>query len=179
MKNCGSSGVMSSDPDRTIISLFDSNNKPHVLVTYSPNEKRISGDEGVGSSEVKPEYHEYIIDLADTIGANFDTTRTKSKFLKLKYLLKNKSKDVKPAKISKTPSIWDEYFKFSINGVKYISDSYTAISENDIKKANELIKNKTVELYNNQRNLVKNIFNHYNSDILKKHGIQYVPVEKL
>jgi hypothetical protein len=68
MKNCGSAGVMSWDEDKTILTLFDKNNKPHVVVTYSPNEKRISGDEGAASTEVKGKYHRYILDLAEHLG---------------------------------------------------------------------------------------------------------------
>ena len=53
MKNCGSTGVMSADKDRTMLTLFDEQNIPHVVATYSPNEKRISGVEGQASTAVK------------------------------------------------------------------------------------------------------------------------------
>lgn len=68
MKNCGGVGVMGCDPDRTIFALFDENNKPHVIATYSPNEKMIHGIEGVASSEVKQQYRDYVIDLANNLG---------------------------------------------------------------------------------------------------------------
>ena len=38
MRNCGSTGVMGTDADRTMLTLFDPNNEPHVVATYSPNE---------------------------------------------------------------------------------------------------------------------------------------------
>jgi hypothetical protein len=94
MKNCGSTGVMSMDPNRTMLTLFDPQGKPHVVVTYSPNEKRISGDESAASTAVKSEYHEYILDLAETLGAEFDVTRTKSGLLKLKAGLKNRLRNI-------------------------------------------------------------------------------------
>ena len=83
MSNCGSAGVMSMDPDKTIITLFDEHQNPHVVVTYSPNEKRISGDEGAGSTGVKPEYHKYVLDLAKALGVQFDYNRSKSPDLKV------------------------------------------------------------------------------------------------
>jgi hypothetical protein len=75
------------DPDRTIISLFDEHQNPHVVVTYSPNEKRISGDEGAGGTGVKSEYHSYVLDLAKVLGARFDYDRSKSSELRLKGAL--------------------------------------------------------------------------------------------
>lgn len=133
MKNCGSAGVMSSDPDRTILTLFDSRNKPHVVVTYSPNQKRISGDEGVGSSVPKEKYHDYILDLAQHLGVRFDFERTKSKLLKLKSALGNKLKSIE--RIDYKKSTYNEYFKLELNdGSVYYTDSYWFAKEEDVKK---------------------------------------------
>lgn len=71
MKNCGSAGVMGTDEDRTLMVLFDAGNKPHAMVTYSPNQKRIHNEEGAGSSTLKSEYEDYVIDLAKTLNAVF------------------------------------------------------------------------------------------------------------
>ncbi len=84
MKNCGSTGVMSMDEDKSMITLFDSKNKPHVVVTYSPNEGRISGDEGVGSTPVKEIYQDYVFDLAKTLGVKYDFIRSNSFMMKVK-----------------------------------------------------------------------------------------------
>ncbi len=84
MKNCGSTGVMSMDRDAVMIVLFDKNNKPHVVVTYSPNQKRISSEEGVASSAVKEEYQDYVFDLAKTLGANFDFAGTQTSTMKIR-----------------------------------------------------------------------------------------------
>jgi hypothetical protein len=72
MRNCGSAGVMSRDDKRTILTLFDDNHNPHVLVTYSPNQNRISGDQGGGGSEVKEEYQDYEIIVIDNYANSND-----------------------------------------------------------------------------------------------------------
>jgi hypothetical protein len=132
MKNCGSAGVMSTDPDKTIITLFDKNNKPHVMVTYSPNEKRISGDEGQASSAVKEKYHDYILDLAQHLNANFDESRTKSKLLKLKSALKGKYSSIEELSIG---GALYEYFKIIMkDGSVYYTNSYEMIPEEEVKK---------------------------------------------
>lgn len=172
MKNCGSAGLMSTDPDRTIMALFDANNKPHVLVTYSPNEHRISGDEGASYSEVKPEYHTYVLDLANTLGAVFDTGRTKSKLLKLKYLLRNKVSDVKKLKISST---YFEYYKFNMDGKNYYSNGSLIVSEEDVKKIVRAIKDKKIELRYEGRNILSAVLDNYNNaNLLKSIGIKYI-----
>ena len=177
MKNCGSAGVMSTDEDRTMLGLFDTNNKPHVVVVYSPNEKRISGDEGVASIEVKSEYHKYIIDLAKVLGAEFDVGRTKSKFLKLKYKLKDKATSIKKINAGKTPLYWDEYFRIVMNDNKaYYSNGYVMVSEDDIKKVIQFVKSGELKLKRNQRNIIRYVFGHYNADVLKSLGITYTVI---
>ena len=138
MKNCGSAGVMSSDEDRTIIVLFDKGNKPHVIVTYSPNQKRISGEEGIAGSLVKDKYSNYVVDLEDILGAKIDKQKTKNKILKLKSFFKDSLKDIKRlGKILKYD--YNEYFLVELkNGEKYYSNGELYLSEKDI----ELIKNK-------------------------------------
>jgi len=129
MSNCGSAGVMSMDPDKTIITLFDEHQNPHVVVTYSPNEKRISGDEGAGSTGVKPEYHKYVLDLAKALGVQFDYNRSKSPELRLKGALGDAVQKIEP------------YFENSLNiiyllkmrdGKMYYTNSYDFISKNDL-----------------------------------------------
>lgn len=133
MKNCGSAGVMSMDEDRTIIALFDKGNKPHVMVTYSPNEKRISGDEGAGSTRVKDQYSDYVVDLARFLGSEIDQ-RTRSKLIKIKDILKDKI-----IKIEKLKSdIYDEFFKLTLDdGQEYYSDSYFLLKSEDFNKIKE------------------------------------------
>lgn len=130
MKNCGSSGVMSMDPDRTILTLFDANNKPHVMVTYSPGDKRLSGDEGVGSSAVKDVYHDYILDLANLLGVNLDYGSTKSYSLKLKSALNGQLKSIENIESN---SIYDHFYKISLldNSV-YYTDTYGFIPVKDV-----------------------------------------------
>jgi hypothetical protein len=85
MSNCGNAGWMTDDRDGTILALFSPDNKPHAIVTYSPNKKIISGDQGAASSEVKEKYHDYILDLVDFLGVKMDEKRTKSQLLLKKY----------------------------------------------------------------------------------------------
>lgn len=132
MKNCGSTGVMSMDPDRTMIVLFDPNGKPHVVVTYSPNENRISGDEGQASTAVKSEYHELVLDLADHLDAKFDIERTKSKALKIKSVLRNKIDEMEEVKLQTSLS---ELYKIKLkNGEVYYSDGYYLVPEATMDK---------------------------------------------
>jgi len=177
MKNCGSAGVMSLDADATMIGLFDVNNKPHVVVVYSPNENRIGGDEGVASTEVKSEYHKYIMDLAWTLKAEFDSGKTKSKFLKLKYKLKDTVKSIKKINAGKTPSYWNEYFRIVMkDGKAFYSNGYVMVSEEDIKKVLQLVKSGEIKLRRDQRNIIRYVFGHYNADELKSFGITYTVV---
>lgn len=179
MKNCGSTGVMSGDPDRTMIGLFDSDNKPHVIVVYSPNEKRISGDEGVASTEVKVDYHNYIIDLAKFLGVNFDAEKSKSKFLKMKYMFQNIATRVAKITAGKTPSMWEEYFKIVIKNKIYYSDGYVLVSGDDIKKAAQLIKNGDIKVNRYQRNVIRYVFNHRGTDILRSFGVIFIPIHEI
>jgi hypothetical protein len=86
MKNCGSSGLMTFDENGGMVVLFDSNNKPHVVTTYSPEENRISGIEGVGSTEIKDEYIDYVLDLTKVLNAHLEHHKLKSTLMKLKYV---------------------------------------------------------------------------------------------
>ena len=131
MKNCGSTGVMSSDPDRTMLVLFDKGNKPHVVVTWSPNEKRISGDEGGAGSAVKEPYHDYILDLVDTLGAELETGNARSEALKLRYTLKGQVKSIE--KVPTQSQFASEYFRVTTNeGTVYYTDSYRFVPEEAI-----------------------------------------------
>lgn len=132
MKNCGSAGIMSSDKDRTIIALFDENNKPHVIVTYSPNEKRISGDEGTASTPVKDIYHDYVLDLAKTLNVRFDFEHSKSKVLRIKVAFG-------PENIKNIENIFkgihfEFYFVEIVDGQKYYTDSYYVVPQKDVIK---------------------------------------------
>jgi len=175
MKNCGSAGVMSMDEDRTMIALFDPKNLPHVVVTYSPNQKRISGDEGIASTEVKSKYHRYVLDLSQLLGAKFDAEKTKSKFLKLKSLLQGKATGIQ--KIS--GSLFDEFYKFNIGGQVYYTNAYTAVSQQDMLKAQEAIKSGQINLGNKQRSMIKMLFNHLNQPILAHMGVKYILINQL
>lgn len=160
MKNCGSSGVMSWDEDRTLIVLFDKSNKPHVITTYSPNEKRLSGDQGIASTEVKEKYHDYIMNLADHLGVQFDFVKTKSKSLKIKYLLR------KCSNLNKLPisDDYNTYYNFICNGTRYLTDGYMVVDISDLEKLN--IKDSA-----------RDLFNYLNYSKYKSLGLTYTSIE--
>ena len=87
MNNCGT--AMGTDPDRTILVLFNQSNTPHAMVTYHPNKGTISNEEGGSSSALKDKYHPYILDLVKFLNVKFDINHSKSDSLKLKYSLEN------------------------------------------------------------------------------------------
>lgn len=175
MKNCGSAGLMGWDENRTLLTLFDNHNKPHVVVTYSPNEKRISSDEGIGSSEVKSKYHDYILDLAKFLGVRFDVDKTKSTYLKVKYLLSGIAE-----RLEELPggNVYDTYFRFSTNNQEYYTNGRLVVSDVDMKKATLMASRGEIELRNDQKNVVKNTFNYLNQPILSSHGVVYIPIDK-
>jgi hypothetical protein len=176
MKHCGSVGVMGMDKDRTMLVLFGPENKAHVTVTYSPNEKRISGDVGVGSSAVKSKYHDYILDLSQMLGARFDADQSKSKLLSLKYLLKDKADQVEP--LDDLSSTWDEFFRVVIGGQEYYTNSHVVVSGQDLAKFQQAVSQGTIELKNNGKNPMVNLFHYLNQDLLGRQlGIQYVPLK--
>ena len=175
MKNCGSAGLMSRDENRTLLTLFDKNNKPHVVVTYSPNEKRISSDEGIGKSEVKNKYHDYILDLAKFLGVRFDVDRTKSTYLKVKYLLSGVADRLEELPGGERN---DTYFRFSMNNQEYYTNGTLVVSDIDMKRANLMVSRGEIELRNDQNNVVKNTFNHMNQPILARNGVVYIPIVK-
>jgi len=137
MRNCGSAGVMGLDPDRTILALFDANNKPHIVTTYHPGEERISAVEGIYHSGAKEEYHKYVLDLIDFLGVKYsDKDTPKSALLKLKYKLKDISKSLDL--LAKTS--FDEYFVFIDNdGNTFYTDTNRVISKKDLEKIIEYI----------------------------------------
>lgn len=130
MKNCGSSGVMGTDKDRSIITLFDKENKPHVVVVYHPNEKRLSGEESAASQPVKEKYHAYVLDLADYLGVTFDTGRSKSKLLSIKYIFRGKLKRIETVG---EPTPYNEYYRLTMtNGTVYYTDGNYVISKTNV-----------------------------------------------
>ena len=131
MRNCGSTGVMGTDADRTMLTLFDPNNEPHVVATYSPNEKRISGVEGGASTQIKPEYIPYVLDLIKTLDVNLDVSHEKSKELKIRYLLGDKIKSLKAI----YESLYNNVYKITTKlGKVFYTDSYQVISDEELKK---------------------------------------------
>ena len=117
-----------------MLTLFDPKNKPHVVATYSPNQKRLSGAEGAASSAPKDQYHDYIIDLAKHLGVSFDYDKASSKLLKLKGALQDQVKEIK--QVIKNGYV--EIFKVTMNDASvYYTDSYDFISATEIMQIAE------------------------------------------
>jgi len=176
MKNCGSVGLMSTDDDRTLLALFDPNNKPHVVVTYSPNENRLSSEEGMASTAVKSKYHRYILDLGDFLGAELDTGRMSSKLLKMKYLLGGAVTGLKQIGGSDP---YNEFFKFTMQGKEYVSDSHVVVSKEDLERAQAAIKQGEVKVSNVGPWIVRTVFSHLNQPRLANYGITYTPLQQV
>lgn len=164
MKNCGSTGVMSMDPDRTMLTLFDKGNKPHVVVTYSPNDKRISGDEGVGSTPVKDEYGDYVLDIAKHLGANFDFDKSKSTTLALKAA-------VGPENLKSITGVGGSNYYFRVelnNGKVWYTNKYTFVSEQDIQKMMPQYENDLTKT-------LIGVFHTDSRDLYNRKAVTYVP----
>ncbi len=131
MSHCGNSSWYSDDPQRTILVLFDQNINPHVNITYSPRDSKIYGDVGKASSEVKLEYVDYITDIAEFLGADFEKDKIKSRSLSVKLLFKNIATDI--VSIPNTTDLggfltnpYDAHKVYIVtlkNGGKYITDA--------------------------------------------------------
>lgn len=168
MRNCGSTGVMSTDEDRTMLVLVDSNNQPHVVTTYSPNQNRLSGVEGGASTQIKPEYIPYVLDLIKNKNIELDIGHEKSKELKIRYLLGNKLKSIKRIPIKST---FDEYFLLTAkDGGKYYTNTYYLVPEEIIKKLKtalpkEIIKAKKLRTI---KDFIMYSFGYYNQDDIRE-----------
>ena len=137
MKNCGSTGLMSMDSDKTALVLFGPSNRPHVIATYSPNDGRISGIEGSASSRPKAEYHEYILDLEEHLGVPIKDNTIKNYDLQLKSLFK----DFAEVNISKLDieDPWSEYYLVETENNNFYSRGTWVISEPDFIKAKNFL----------------------------------------
>jgi hypothetical protein len=95
MKNCGRAVARINDKDDhiTMIALFDQNNNPHAVVTYSVNNNAIRDEQGKASTVINDQWHDYILDLANELNATIDQEHIKSNKFKLIY--KQKTLQVK------------------------------------------------------------------------------------
>jgi hypothetical protein len=161
LKNCGSVGVMGTDPDRHMYVLFDVSDNPHVVVTHSPNEKLLNGIQGIASSEIKDQYVKYVLHLAKKLKVNFKDTVTK--YILLKCVFKNVSR----LRGGKKESIYNKYYKFDYNNETYVSNGEVMILKSDLKKIYDAIKSKTLKLKYNTRNVIRDAFDFRNRPEIK------------
>lgn len=136
MKNCGSTGVMSWDENKTMLVLFDPRNKPHVVTTYSPTQKRLSGAEGVGSSVPKEAYENYILDLASTLGIRYDAEKSNSPSLRIKTAFGPHFKSMMALDTNSAYSPESVTYKIMLNdGQIWYGSGTNFISQEDVLKA--------------------------------------------
>lgn len=170
MKNCGSTGVMSMDKDKTMLILFDGNNIPHVVLTYSPNEKRVSGIEGQASTASKEEYHDYVLDIAKHLSADIDYEResSKSKKLAIRSMLKEKLKSIETVFSDE----WNQYFLIKMNDDSEYYTDYNnfvpkdEIKSNDIEGIKKELKDISLQAYRGNKTPAVN-----KSDFLSNYNI--------
>lgn len=179
MKNCGSTGVMGTDPERTMLALFGHENKPHVIVTYSPNEKKLSGIEGGASTEsIKDEYTDYVLDLQNVVGAKIKTSNLKTMILKIKVLFEGKIIKLHRIK-SKISSLYSEIFKLKLKDNKlYLTNGYQIISYDDLKKIKEMLDSKVIKKKNYGRFTLNSVFDYRNIGEWESAGISIPYIEK-
>ena len=160
MRNCGSTGLMSADANKSMLVLFDNHDKSHVVATLSPTDGRISGFEGAASTQPKSEYDDYMIDLIKTLGLDFDYHNTKSKTLKLKVALAGKYKSVEQISAGGL----EELFKVVSNsGVVYYTNSFDFVTEQELRhymetnpnSPNDLVGALTQVMHHTARGIVK------------------------
>ena len=156
MKNCGSTGVMSSDPEKTMLVLFDDNNKTHAIVTYSPNQKRISGVEGQASNPLKDKYHNYVLDLKNHLGVEFDYGNDKSRILQLRAKLEDIADSIYV--IYDGPR--NSYASFLINGEKYFTNTHKVVGEKDFLDFKKY-KSENVKENLSDKELMDELFDYY------------------
>ncbi len=135
MSNCGSVGVMSLDEDRTMISLFNPTGEPRLLLTWSPNEKRISGVEGKGGSAPKPEYFQYVKDLADKLNASFiENSLGEKRFPLWAYFITgNEPKMV-------LESVFDKFYELKTpDGIIWITNGNAFITKDNFELAKRIL----------------------------------------
>jgi len=168
MKNCGSTGVMSLDSDKTMLILVDSKNKPRIVATLSPNEKRLSGVEGSAGSLPKEEYYDHIVKLADFLDVKFDVTRSNSFLLNLKYLFRGVKIKIKRLK---TDNEYERLYEIILpDKRKLYSDTSYFFLEDEARKAGEILNqkhfSKPVNFSTRLRNNIKKIFHGRNRQLV-------------
>lgn len=164
MRNCGSAGVMSQDEDRTILSLFDEHDNPHVVVTYSPNEKRLSGIESAGGTEVKDEYIDYVLDLSKAIQVPFDVSRLKNRLLSLKYQFENSLNSIQTVGQKDSMNGY-KYLLQMKDGKKFYSDIREFVSKEDFDSID--FGTLFPDIGDDLNSKLIAVFNHYKQDEIK------------
>lgn len=182
MKNCGSVGLMGDDPNRTILALFDTNNKPHVMLTYQPNQGEIKSVEGGAGSDVKEQYHNYILDLIKTLKVKLDLSRPTSLLMKTRYLVGDIARNIKVIAQNSHNII----IGFNIGNTQWYTNGYSVVSNQDLMKlktALEQGKVKREELsggYSDNPiiNLLEILFHYRNERLLSMLGINKLQLEQ-
>lgn len=180
MRNCGSAMLMSDDPDKTMLALFDKDDKSHIIVTYSPNQHMITGDQGIGSSEPKEKYHDYILDLANHLGAKYDTVLSKTPSLRVKYLLSNLGVNFKKLPIE---DVFNSFYSFDIGMQKFYTDGYSVAPTEDVDMVGKALADGKLTLRDikkkrmSKNELIKTVFSRVHMENLKSFGVKYDSLE--
>lgn len=182
MRNCGRALSVYGDQDKTILVLFDGNEKPHILVTYLPNDRVITADEGVGSSEPKEKYHGYILDLASHLGAEYDIHHAKSNTLRGKYLLSRLGANFEKLPIEDTFYV---YHVFEVGGRKFYTNGYTVVPAEDVDRVGAAIGDGSLVLSGVKKGriplneLIKLVMSRAHARNLEDFGVRYQSLESM
>lgn len=135
LANCGSVGVMSDDPDRTMLVLLNPQLTPKVVATYSPNQKRISQVQGRGSTEPDSAYYDYILRLSKKLNAPLLERRLDGKNFKIWLYVATESE---PELFN--AGYFNNIYKFTMpDGRVWYSDSNYFIEESNLFMAADIL----------------------------------------
>lgn len=82
MKNCGS--VVGEGEGASMLALFDAGGKPHVIITWKPEERTLGNEQGAGGTPIKDDYSDYVVALARHLGATLDAGKSRNGIVAVK-----------------------------------------------------------------------------------------------
>jgi hypothetical protein len=182
MKNCGSVGIMSDDPNRTILALFDANNTPHVMLTYQPNKGEIKSVQGGAGRDVKEQYFNYVIDLIKTLDVKLDLSHYTPPLMKTRYLVGDIARDIKVI----AQNMHDIIIGFRIGNTQWYTNGHSVVSQQDLAKLKTALEQGTVKREelsgghgpNPIVNLLEMLLHYRNDRILAMLGVNKLQLEQ-
>jgi hypothetical protein len=127
---------MSIQPDATMYVLFDKDNKPLVITTYTKSNNVLTGVQGPGHAQSEEKYDPYVVDLIQKLGADYKYEKQGSnKRLALKSLLGQDADS-----LEKLDSEGKEYFKFIKDGKAHYTNGNRIITDEQLDDIQQQIR---------------------------------------